>query len=283
MTHLDFDPRLSRCPLCDGADLVRHATDYKGIRIDRCAGCGTRFMNPQYSDEHLRNFYSDYQDTDASHHRYGDATLPRELVHEHNLSRIEAYVEPGRLLSVGCGNGLDLRVATRRGWQAEGFEVDGNHAARLADELGLPVTAGDFASADFDAASFDCVYLNHVLEHPRNPGAYLRRIGHVLRPGGLLHLACPNIESWSIRLKTVMERLGLKRNRGKHYDTGQHLVYYAPQQLARALETHFEFEVLELCNDVKADARATSVEPVRLDRILRKSGFRLLARRRRSG
>ena len=93
--------------------------------------------------------------------------------------------------------------------------------------------------------------MDQVLEHLKQPEAYLRRVWELLEPGGVLYLGVPNIRSVSSELKTLKDRLGLraKARRGAHYDTWQHVSYFAPRQLAAALEAHFGFEVLDVAGD----------------------------------
>jgi hypothetical protein len=59
----------------------------------------------------------------------------------------------------------------------------------------------------------------------------------------------PNIDSVSSRYKTALGRAGLKRNRGKHYDTFHHLFYYSPSTLPPLLERRYGFRVLRVEGD----------------------------------
>ena len=97
---------------------------------------------------------------------------------------------------------------------------------------------GDFLSLDYPKNYFSCIYLNHVLEHPKSPGKYLEKIYKLLSHGGILYIACPNIKSFSIFMKTIFEKIGLKKNKGKHYETWQHLIYYNPVDLKKFLENN---------------------------------------------
>ncbi|MFY0654179.1 MAG: class I SAM-dependent methyltransferase [Cyclobacteriaceae bacterium] len=273
-----FDPEMEECPVCGSASIHRHKKDYKNISISKCKTCRIEFMNPQYTDQYLESFYSEYQKMDSKKTRYGDKTKPRELVHEYNLKQIEGHVDKNGFLSVGCGNGLDVKVALQRGWQAEGFELDHDHTVTLSKTLGTSIHSGDFASLELEK-KYSCVYLNHVLEHPKNPGSYLKKISELLTPGGILYIACPNIDSVSNRIKTVLEKVGLKKNHGKHYDTWHHLIYFNPRKLKKLLESQYGYEVLYMGNDKKAKIDTTSVEHSLLDDVAYKSSFRMIAKK----
>ncbi len=252
----EFDVRLERCPLCDAASLEDYDRDHEGRRICRCGGCGLRFLNPQYSDGYLARLYSTYfAESCFTQAPEGSDAEGLAQVHEFHLSLVEEVGVRGRLLSVGCGGGLELAIARRRGWEVEGHDVDESTVRRVAARHGVKVQAGDFLTIPWEPQSFDCVYLHHVLEHPKDPKAYLKRIHSLLRPGGILFLACPNIDSASNRVKTLAGRLGLKKKRGKHYDAWHHLFYYSPTTLKPLLHDRFGFEVLQCLNGVKGDHR----------------------------
>jgi SAM-dependent methyltransferase len=51
--------------------------------------------------------------------------------------------------------------------------------------------AGDMHALPFDAARFDTVIANNVLEHAYDPVECLREIARVLRPGGALYAFIP--------------------------------------------------------------------------------------------
>ena len=198
-------------------------------------------MNPQFTDAHLAEYYSRYTREEPE----WDEALT--YLHDSHLALLESYLpSKGNLLDIGAGKGHLLRVALRRGWNAEGYEIDGALAGKLADKLGIRVRCGDFAGLDWRDGRFDAVAMHHVLEHVKNPADYLRAIRRMLRDDGVLFLAVPNIHSLSSRMKLLMERAGARRkNRGKYYDTGHHLVYFTPATLKKTL-LRFGFQPLFL-------------------------------------
>ncbi len=255
--------------------------DFRGITIDRCVDCGIRFMNPQYSDAYLRRYYAGYIDTAETENdpRRGDMRRAQKTEH---LELVERFLAPGRLLSLGCGDGLEMRVAAERGWRPEGWDVDPATTRRVAERTGFPVQGGPLEDLRLEAGAYDCIFLDQVLEHPKRPKVLLDACRHALRPGGVLLVACPNIGSISNRWQTCMGRLGLKRRRGRHYDAWHHLHYYTPDELARLLADQ-GFEVFLRQGDPKP-ARGRS-PLARWNRRLQTafpmldSSFRLLARR----
>ena len=161
-----------------------------------------------------------------------------------NFERIERHVGVGRLLSIGCGSGVELQIGQRRGWTVEGYDVDPETTCKVSRKLNIPVHTGDLCHLGLAAHSYDCVYLDQVLEHPKQPQRCLREAHRLLRPGGVMFLACPNIMSIAAATKSLLERLGLRRRScGRYYNTEHHLFYYSPGVLRRILERWFGFRV----------------------------------------
>ena len=100
----------------------------------------------------------------------------------------------GRVLDDGCGGG-GMSVSFAEEAEAvvaidlaDRFRDAGT---RLAAEQGGPqprFSRADGTQLPFRDASFDLVVSHAVIEHVKNPGAYLREARRVLRPGGRLFL-----------------------------------------------------------------------------------------------
>jgi len=102
----------------------------------------------------------------------------------------------GRVLEVGCGLGHLLTWLTDR---YEVYGVDINEAALAEARRNVP--QGQFAllsAEDLSAYAdgyFAIVIAKHVVEHLHQPKRAIAEISRVLRPGGLLLMATPNLDS----------------------------------------------------------------------------------------
>jgi SAM-dependent methyltransferase len=108
-------------------------------------------------------------------------------------------VPRGALLEIGCGNGARLAQLARDGWQVVGQEVDLDSAHHAQARHGVPVLVGDLETLDLEPASFDCVLMNHVLEHLHDPVRMLRECHRLLRPRGRLVAVTPNVRSLGLQ------------------------------------------------------------------------------------
>jgi len=101
----------------------------------------------------------------------------------------------GRLLDVGCGNGIYLAQMRKLGWRVMGVEIDSRAAKFAQQRYEIPVVAGTLQEAEFPDSSFDAITMNHVLEHIADPLALLKECHRLLSLDGYLAIVVPNLES----------------------------------------------------------------------------------------
>ncbi len=101
----------------------------------------------------------------------------------------------GRLLEVGCGHGLLLDEARRRGYNVEGIELSVQAARHAREILGLKVREMALEDLPPDGDRYDALVLIDVLEHLSDPVGALERSCALLAPGGALLMATPDPSS----------------------------------------------------------------------------------------
>lgn len=133
------------------------------------------YQDPKEAEKHFRTQAKDFQ-------RFARAILDF------------LPIKSGKLLDVGCGFGWVVAEAQKRGFTATGIDE-----AKPYITLGKWILRADLRHASLEKFSakekFDVVVLNHVLEHIKKPKDFLAKIRKLLSPGGLLFVACPNINS----------------------------------------------------------------------------------------
>ena len=270
-TDLESVPR---CPVCGGdrrrlfydglADRQWFCAG-GGWSLHRCLDCSAAFLDPRPDRQTIGRAYSAYYTHTESapapesahtraaarngylNGRYGyDFTpasrlgpvlarlFPKKRSYADRLVRnLHLPSGGGRLLDVGCGQGTFLGEMCQAGWHVKGIEPDPS-AAAVARANGVSVVNEPFEETSLPRQSFDAVTMNHVIEHFHDPIEALRIAHRLLKPGGILWIATPNLASRGHAL-FGRDWIGL--------DPPRHLVLFTRSSLARAASaTGFERE-----------------------------------------
>lgn len=177
------------CNLCGQKNFQVIEEDEKPFRVLRCGNCGLVFVDPLPEMGKLAAHYDPgyYEEWIKAQQKR------RSRIWAERLRKLESYRSGGRLLDVGCGDGAFLLAAKQRGWSVEGTEISTYAAQRASDLLGVLVFNGELSAAPFPENEFDAVTLWHVLEHLADPMSCLLRVNRLLKPGGLVVIAVPNV------------------------------------------------------------------------------------------
>jgi SAM-dependent methyltransferase len=152
-------------------------------------------------------------------------------------SRLGEAYRGARLLEVGCGAGILLQEAWRRGWHADAIELSVELAARARiNNPTANVITGDIQNQEPTGPPYEAIISLDVLEHVLVPMTMIENCRELLKPGGLLLLQTPNTRSLRSRVK------GAKWDM---LDPDQHLNLFSPDAL-HVLLTTVGFEVLEM-------------------------------------
>jgi 2-polyprenyl-3-methyl-5-hydroxy-6-metoxy-1,4-benzoquinol methylase len=194
-------------------------------RIVRCRKCGLVYVNPRRAPAPGIQTYLPEQEW-----AYFQATRAnRQVGNDGLLRRIEKLLGgPGRLLDVGCGDGLLLAQAQRRGWEPWGLEVSDELISRIHEECDLPhIFHGVLSAAEYPPDHFDAVLLIGVLEHLHTPAETMANVTRVTRPGGVVAVHTPNVDSLAARWRGPAWH---------HYEPLEHFYYFSADTLSTLLE-----------------------------------------------
>ena len=164
--------------------------------------------------------------------------VQRPAVHWQNYAKVDIYRQRadhfakligqhcpahGRVLDLGCGDGLFTHLAAQQDLLATGLDLEPEAIeqakARTAQQT-YPGTPPSFrlgvpGPLPFDDQQFDLVFMLDVIEHLPNPVAVLRQAMRVLKPGGTLMVSTP---AWQY---------------GGSSDPTYHVCEYTPEELTR--------------------------------------------------
>jgi 2-polyprenyl-3-methyl-5-hydroxy-6-metoxy-1,4-benzoquinol methylase len=240
------------CNLCGGTSWET-LDEVEGTRVVRCR-CGLVFVTPQPARPAIERAYDH-----AYYAPWEGQVRHRDRIWRRRIERVEElYRPPGRLLDVGCGTGDFLQVARTRGWEVSGTEIS-PYAVKAATAAGLTVLEGEGWEAGSTArvvchltGALDVVTCWHVIEHASNPRRLIEEIHRVLRPGGWLVLATPNVEDHIFRAAYVLAR-GRRPPLFEPNEREVHLFHFSARTL-RTLVASAGFEVVKVGFDRGAAA-----------------------------
>jgi SAM-dependent methyltransferase len=220
--------------------------------VVKCSKCDLVYLNPRPADTEISTIYPEeyaaYVDDEAPRTGSLLARLKEQFVDKLGypsrvrfaLKYFAPHGETLKMLDVGCGTGRVLSLFRQyHSGKTETVGLDSDeHATKLAAGKGHQVIHGMFETASIPRASFDFVYSSHVIEHVADPGAFLRKVQAILKPGGLFFCETPNIGSIDARL---LSRLGIWG--GFHFP--RHWTFFTPESL-RQLGESAGLKVLEV-------------------------------------
>lgn len=251
------------CNLCgeNTYHLVYEINDFylkEIFNLVQCKNCGLIYINPRPTSEEIDKYYPQdyysYNQLEKEQNLKKNiivrlSTLFREAVILYyygkfqDLSWIQklknkifsfpgryrfgmapSFIKKGKILDIGCGDGLFLNSLRKLGWQTFGVEIN-KVAAQKARNMGLGVINCDLLEAGFSDDFFDVVRIWSVLEHLHNPAQTLAEIYRILKRGGTLIAQVPNFNSLASRL---LRKRGL--------DIPRHLYHFCPNTLKLIIE-----------------------------------------------
>lgn len=179
------------------ADAFRPSAERFGATVGNvltCRTCGHSAVETSPDAQAMSRAYTDAVDDVSLREEAGQVETGHRA-----LAAAEQFVEPGRLLDIGCWTGSLLVAGRQRGWQPHGIEPS-TWAADRAARRGLNVQVGVLADLPDDAGPFRLVALCDVIEHLEDPSDAIARTLPLLEPEGALLLTLPDAGSATARL-----------------------------------------------------------------------------------
>jgi SAM-dependent methyltransferase len=151
--------------------------------------------------------------------------LPKQLLHDPAMSQTSSAKSPCEardqpiLLEIGCAYGHFLNRAREWGWSPRGIEVASEPSTFARQHWNIAVETGTVSDSTLPDSS--------VIEHVRDPVRLLEEVLRIAKPGSLVYLTTPNIQSLSARLQGQQWEFKSFPN---------HLWYFSAHTLMKAFE-----------------------------------------------
>lgn len=227
-------------PACLACQSQKTGRLFKKHRRDywRCQNCGFQFVSPFPGLAVTRKYYQKGFWKQSSHRgrkvvgyigyrreresflAYFDSVLKRTKKRYPKLS--------GRVLDIGCGPGLFLKVARRAGFGVYGLDLSAEAVKAARKELRTKnIFERPIEKAGLGADVFDLVTSFQTVEHVSKPEQFLQEIMKAVKPGGVVLLATPDADGWLA---------GLMGENWFSYRHPDHLLFFNFESLSRLLK-----------------------------------------------
>lgn len=195
--------KLEQCPTCKNKQFNNymicddHSVTGESFALVRCRNCQLVFTNPRPEESNLSKYYK--SDAYISHTDQANSiiNLIYKVIRKYTLSKKVSLVtklnsRKGSLLDFGCGTGDFVKVASKSGWQAFGYEPDYD-ARKLASDKN---PSAIIESIKQIPEELDIITAWHVVEHISDLKNTLSTLSKKLKVGGHLIIAVPNHQSF---------------------------------------------------------------------------------------
>lgn len=198
------------------------------LTVGRCCGCNTLRLATEIPDESGPSLISAFDPHHSNTARRGLTEFACAMFRPITLSwkrrRVTRHLPAqGLVLEIGCGTGEMASELVKRGYEVVAVEPDERarqYATKHFDLKVVPTVEG------IDGG-FSSAVLWHVLEHVDSPVAFLRKIGSLLAPDGVLVLAVPNAASLDAAMYSESWIA---------WDGPRHIWHFEPETLDRTLQ-----------------------------------------------
>lgn len=222
---------VSTCPVCDSSAREPFLTRM-GLDIYRCTSCTHRYLSPRIKFEAAEKIYMDDKTASDIYTQPLQVEID-EIKYQYGLDLVEQLSpsSKNKIMDLGCGAGVYLKMAARNGWkQCVGVDINQRYSEIYSAADGIQFINSSFERLDPKKLGndYDVISMWSVLEHLYDKHATLATLKEMLRPGGLLFILVPNVESLATRLM---------RERSPTFNW-KHVSHFSPKSLKTIMKRH---------------------------------------------
>lgn len=191
------------CTLCHRKNSFKIKYVLPKFNIVECTNCKLLARDIVFSKKEIEEIYSKDYFTKLQKD-YFSAGLTKELENslrvkdfENRFENVKKFtnIKKGKLLDVGCGTGVFLKIVRDDGWRTKGTEV-----SRFAAEVGkkkfnLDIVCNELKEIKLKRASFDIVTGWDLIEHVEEPGELIVEIKRILKNKGFVTFQTTMVDS----------------------------------------------------------------------------------------
>lgn len=199
---MEFTLKNYCCSLC-GKEKTKLLLSKQGLSVVKCGNCGFVYVNPRVENEQLTSIYRHnyFKNKDYGYVGYEQEKRLRVKNFERWLKDAEAHITtntPVYSLDVGCAAGYCLELMKKKGWKANGLELDEEMCIEL-QKNGYEISRS--LLVDFNSGNkFSVITLFDVIEHIPDIDKSFTKLNSLLTPDGVVIMVTPNYKSFQRKL-----------------------------------------------------------------------------------
>ena len=224
------------CRLCGSKKFIFLVNDIETLigekySLKQCLSCTFVTIYPLPDPETLSRYYTSEYWQDSQHEHFGIGHKFFSFRMQPALRDLKRILPNGkRLLDWGTGDGSWLKVVRRAGY--EGWGID-QYQTNPNNEF---IRSGDIESVDFPDEHFDALTCFHVIEHLHDPISNFNAAMRKLKPGGIMIIELPNIDSLGFRIF---------RKKWQPLELPTHINHFSPKTLAKVIKINGRAKIIK--------------------------------------
>ena len=231
----------NNCPFCNKINRKLQIS-LANCSLYVCSNCQLGYLSPMPSDAEINNLYSKKYFTnslDLARGYTGYRKMANVLSKEsqRKIKYIKKYTNNKKLLDVGCGLGIFLKIAAKASYDVSGNDISSYAKEKVTRDLKSPFYQGSIISGVLPSNFFNIVTVWDVVEHIPQVNKVFSALNNTITRGGYLFLTTPNIKSWDSKLL------------GKYWygykKIPEHLIFFSPYSITQVLGKN-GFKVIEI-------------------------------------
>lgn len=201
---------MGNCILCSKKSFIK-IQQLNTFTVIKCRNCGLLAIDPLPDERFCYNIYNSLEYWSRPYFRncyvdyHSDKTIK---MYEWALDYFSKYIpNEGQLLDVGCGPGVFLDIAKKKGWSVCGIECSEYAVEYGRKNFGLNILNRSVEEFDNETKHFDVITLWDVIEHLRAPDKALRILSKALKRDGIILIYTPAANSFVRSSVSFLDKL----------------------------------------------------------------------------
>lgn len=189
---------ISRCPFCQSSRL-KHLTEVSlasGLlffRTSVCLNCVFVFRSVSPSFDWFKKCWKTI-DVGRIEVFNPNAEKYKQLRYKEYLKIVQKHIRRGSTLEIGGGYGTGTKLFQKAGFRMEVIESEISRARYIQKLHKIPVVDDDIVHfLNTTKKQYELIIFSNCLEHLEHPITVMQKLRHILKPGGLVLVAVPNL------------------------------------------------------------------------------------------